>query len=205
MIRGLRVRGEMFRRRIWLHSAPPDAICSRPPENGCTLSNAMKTIVIGLCWMLLAPEVDAFSAVGMPKDRTRISAFSKKIVVMDVTAVDRLPMKVEGGIRTSGLRITGKVVEVVRGEEPAKNITHVCHDVHVVDRDAYVKANGAEPSDVLYGSIGSADTGASTVNVGSRYLAIFWHDWIFYVEVRPDDQTWRERILPHDVDNPRAN
>lgn len=141
-----------------------------------------------------------------PKDRIRLSALSDHILLIDASRVEWKPATVEGGMEFHELVISGTVVEVLRGKSRGKDFTYTCKDFRVADEDAYKKANGGSSSpDMLHSAPTSQKTGAAEVKVGLRYLAIYFHESVFFVQVTADDKTWRGKILEFQKDNPRAS
>jgi hypothetical protein len=131
-----------------------------------------------------------------PMDRIRISAFSDRMLVIETSKVEWRPAKEEGGIEVRELVISGNVVEALRGKSPGKVFTHTCQDVRVSNEDAYKKSHGGASSpDLLHFSSKSAQTGAAELKVGLRYLAIYFLDSVFFVQVTANDETWRSKIL----------
>ncbi len=160
-----------------------------------------------LAIMLLPALVFGFSEITIaPQDRIRLSALSNHILVIDANRVEWKPAKEEGGIEFRELLISGKVVEVLRGKSKDKVFTYTCDDFKVTDEHAYKRSNGGILSpDFLHSSLKSEKTGAAEVKVGVRYLAIYFHDAVFFVEVTADDDSWRGKILELETGNPRAS
>lgn len=164
----------------------------------------MRTLIYFFLLMVCG-EAFGFSKIGIdPNNRIAISAVSKNILLVDVTAAGMGQSKTEDGVRWDQFVVEGEVVEVIRGESKVKKFRTECLSPVVVDVEACKKKHGGLGLDIL-SSFDPKECGASDCKVGERYVVILWNEHAFFIPVAKDDESWRGKIQKLDEDNPRAN
>jgi hypothetical protein len=156
----------------------------------------MKTITTALLFFIQTAFIGAFSPTPFPNDRLEVSRVSDHILLVEVTGI-ATETKEDSGLKTTIYRVSGKVIEVLRGERP-KNWSHTASDSEVTDMDTAKKALGDEGAELL--SFGREfKREGSQCAVSERYLAIYWRECAFFVHVPKADTEWRSKIRPREA------
>ena len=158
----------------------------------------MKSITTALLFFIQTILVVAFSPIPFPADRLELSRASDHILLVEVTAI-ATETKEGDGLRATTYRVSGKVLEVIRGERP-KNWSHTAADIEVTDMDATRKALGDDGTDLLPSGREFEREGSQCV-AGGRYLVIYWRGHAFFVQVSKADPEWRRKIRPRETAN----
>lgn len=154
--------------------------------------------------VLLVPLIATLTALApisvTPEYRINMSAFSDKILLVDVTKVSLTEEKVENGIGSRDVTVEGSLVEVIRGEQQ-KGKFHSCGQLtRVVDATAAEVKYGAQTLELL--SFAQIDqSGRSECKEGKRYVVSYAgsdsrFQGEFFTEVAKDNEDWRKKILP---------
>lgn len=123
---------------------------------------------------------------------------SDHILLVEVTGI-ATETKEGDGPRATTYRVSGKVLEVIRGERP-KNWSHIVADIKVTDMDAAKKALGDDGTELLL-SGREFEREGSQCAAGERYLVIYWRGRAFFIHVPMADPEWRSKIRPREAAN----
>lgn len=135
-----------------------------------------------------------------PECRINMSAFSDKILLVDVTKVSLTEERVENGIGNRDVTVEGTVVEVIRGEQRNGKFHSSGQLTRVADASAAEVKYGAQRLELL--SFAQFDqSGRSECKEGKRYVVSYpgsdcRFQGEFFAEVAKDNDDWRKKILP---------
>lgn len=155
--------------------------------------------------VLLAPMVaclTGFTAVSIPPDaRIKLSAWSERILLIEITKVTTTDEKVADGLGRRTIQVEGKVIELIRGEQKSKTFHASKMLTRMVDETAASAKYDATTLMVLK-SAGKDHTGITECKEGNRYVVNFtgsdclFPNEFFFSEVSKDNDDWRKKILP---------
>jgi len=155
----------------------------------------MKTITTALLFLIQSAFVGATSAVGFPTDRMEVSRISDHILLVEVTGL-ATEAEEGGGLRATTYKVSGKVLETLRGEQP-KNWSYTTTDIEVTDINIAEKSLGQEFMELLQNGREFKREGSQCA-AGERYLVIYWGGCAFFVHVPKADTEWRSKIRPRE-------
>ncbi len=125
------------------------------------------------------------------EDYIKLSAFSQRIVVVEVKHVKFRAIKTEEGIESREVTVVGAKVETIRGKDLGKEFVDCIEESRIVDRK---KAARTQPSEIIDILKEDAPHQPAACKVGHRYLVIFLRDMTFFFEVPKDNDGWRDQI-----------
>lgn len=135
-----------------------------------------------------------------PECRINMSAFSDRILLVDITKVSFTDERVENGIGGREVTVEGAVVEVLRGEQQNMKFQSSGQLTRVVDDKTAKTKFGAETVELF--SLAQYDqSGRSECKEGKRYVVCYpgsdsRFQGAFFAEVAKGNDDWRKKILP---------
>lgn len=157
----------------------------------------MKALTTALLIFIQTAFVGAFSPIPFPADRLELSRVSDHILLVEVSDIATETRK-GNGLKTKIYRVSGKVIEVIRGERP-KRWSHTASETEVTDMVAAEKALGEGGAELLsFGREFKLEGSQCAAN--EQYLVIYWSGCAFFVHVPKADTEWRSKIKPREPD-----
>ena len=123
----------------------------------------------------------------------KLTAFSQRILLIDIKEVKSRVIKTEGGLESREVTVVGTGVETIRGKSVGKEFVDKSEETRIVDRE---KADRTQPSDLIDILILNEKSPhrPASCKVGHRYLVIYLRDMTFFFEVSKDNENWRNQI-----------
>ncbi len=125
-------------------------------------------------------------------DYINCTAFSQRIVLIDVKDIKIRTTKTDGGLESREVTVVSKRVETLRGKDSGSEFIHTSEEIRITDR---AEAELTQPAGVVDILRRDFPHRPSSCQVGHRYLVIFLSDMTFFIEVPKDIEKWRERVL----------
>ena len=153
----------------------------------------MRSVVLAIFvgFSLIAGGSLLSTTVMRPEDYIKLTAFSQRIVIIDVKEVKVRATKTEGGLESREVTVVGTRVETIRGKDAGKEFVDRSDETRIVDRE---KADRTQPSELIDILKESSPHRPAACKVGHRYLVIFLRDMTFFFEVPKDNENWRKQI-----------
>jgi hypothetical protein len=143
-----------------------------------------------------------FTAIHVsPDSRIRMSAWSDRILLVEITKVTFSDEQVNDGIGYRKIEVEGKVIQLIRGEQKTK-MFHASKDLMRVVDAKEAKAKHDENTLMVMNAASHDNTGITECKVGKRYVVNFtgtdsqFTNEFFFTEVTKDNDDWRKKILP---------
>lgn len=125
-------------------------------------------------------------------DYLKMTMFCPTFFVIEVKEIKEESGGIEDGAEIFKVTVTGKVVEVIRGEHNEKEFINISPEIRIVNVAEAMKVHGRL---FVEACIGTAEPLASRCKAGHRYLVIFYDDMTYYYKAPKDDENWRKGIL----------
>ncbi len=155
--------------------------------------------LVGPAIALLAFSTSMARTDVAPEEYINLTAISKRILLIDVTAKTLGKPSVKAGIEERDVTVEGTTIETLRGESPGPKFTHKGSAVRLVDTEQVRKTSGDEVVEILRRKNPHR---SSLCVVGRRYLVIYFPEQkpkqepIFY-EVSKTDEKWRQQVVEY--------
>ncbi|MDP4624871.1 MAG: hypothetical protein NWT08_07020 [Akkermansiaceae bacterium] len=137
------------------------------------------------------PFAKSFSSLS-DEDYLIMTVFCPTLFVIQVEEVRENPTGVADGMESFDVTVTGKVVEVIRGERTKKAFVHVAHEDRIVDEAEAAKVLGEQFARNFEDSKAHL---ASDCQVGQHYLVILYSGIVYFYHAPKNDDSWRKGIL----------
>ena len=135
-----------------------------------------------------------------PECRINMSAFSDRILLVDVSKVSMTDETISDGLGHREINVEGTIIEVIRGEQSNEKFHGSKSLLRVVDAKAVEASRGVGSLEVFY-AVQDDQSGISECKEDKRYVVCYpgsdsrFQD-VFYAEVAKDNDDWRKKILP---------
>lgn len=141
---------------------------------------------------LIAGVVSQADTVMRAEDYIRCTAFSKRIVLIDVKDVKIRITKTVGGLESREVTVISKRVETLRGKDSGPEFVHKSEETRIADR---AEAERSQPAEVVDLLTGDGPHRPSSCKAGHRYLVIFISEMTIFYEVPKDGGKWRGQVI----------